>query len=61
VKLKEYRETVRRIGPVEAARELEVSYIRYWRWETGASTPNAKGLRRIRDWSDGQVTPNDFV
>lgn len=61
MKLKEYRESVRRIGPTEAASELGVSYVRYWRWEQGKAVPQTSALRRIREWSAGQVTADDFI
>lgn len=61
MKLKEYRESVRQIGPTEAAKELGVAYIRYWRWEQGKAVPQASALRRIREWSAGQVTADDFI
>ena len=61
MKLATYRKTVRDIGPVEAARELGVSYVRYWRWEQEQSMPRKAALQQIMQWSDGQVTPNDFV
>lgn len=59
--LKTYREEVREIGPAQAAKELEVTYVRYWRWETGANVPQTKILKRITEWSEGQVTANDFI
>lgn len=59
--LETYRTTVKKIGPTEAAKELEVSYVRYWRWETGKTMPTLNALKKIKEWSDGQVTANDFI
>lgn len=56
-----YRETVREITPTDAAKELGVGYICYWRWETGRTTPRDKAMRKIMEWSDGEVTANDFL
>lgn len=59
--LKTYRETVKQTTPTKAARELGVSYVSYWRWESGHTTPRDSAMRKIMAWSDDQVTPNDFM
>ncbi len=61
MKLATYRKTIRGIGPVEAAKELGVSYVRYWRWEHDQSMPRKTALQKIEKWSEGHVTANDFV
>lgn len=61
MKLAVYRKSVRDIGPVEAAKELGVSYVRYWRWENDEAMPRKAALQKIEKWSEGHVTANDFV
>jgi hypothetical protein len=59
--LETYRITVKEIGPTEAAKELGVSYVRYWRWEKRRSVPTSGAIKTIMKWSNGQVTANDFI
>lgn len=61
MKLRDYRESVLKIGPTEAAKELGVDYIRYWRWENGKAMPQARALKKIKEWSGGEVTADDFL
>lgn len=61
MKLAAYRKNIRKIGPVDAARELKVGYICYWRWEQGQTMPRKAALQKIEQWSEGHVTANDFV
>ena len=58
--LLEYRESLR-IGPVDAARQLNVNFCTYYRWEKGYNVPRRVMQLKIMDWSKGQVTPNDFI
>lgn len=60
MKLLEYTES-QRIGPVEAARQLDVNFCTYYRWVKGYSTPRRVTQLKIQDWSGGHVTPNDFI
>lgn len=60
MKLQQYRE-LRQLTRQEAADELGVTKTAYWRWENGQSVPTADRLRQIAKWSEGAVTPNDFV
>lgn len=59
--LETYRVSVKEIGPTEAAKELGVSYVRYWRWEKRKAVPTAGAMKKIMKWSEGQVTANDFI
>lgn len=59
MKLESYRTSIG-IGPVEAARQLNVGYLKYWRWEEGKSIPLPEAMDRIVAWSGGKVTANDF-
>ncbi|MGP9633732.1 helix-turn-helix domain-containing protein [Halomonas sp. AOP43-A1-21] len=59
--LETYRTTVKKIGPTAAAKELGVDYVRYWRWESGNSVPTADAIKKIKEWSNGEVTANDFI
>lgn len=57
--LKDYRE-IRNITAVEAAKELGVTYLRYWRWESGDIMPKIDQMIKIKRWSKGAVTADDF-
>ncbi len=49
------------ISKAEAARQLGVRWTTIWRWIKGRSVPQHDHLLKIKEWSGGQVTPNDFV
>ena len=54
------------IPKYRAAKELKVAWTTIWRWclpagDKRRAIPQADQMRRIQTWSDGQVTPNDFV
>lgn len=59
MRFKEYRES-QRISPVQAAKQLAVSYGTIWRWETGLATPTRTKQLLIQDWSGGVITPADW-
>lgn len=45
----------------EAAQELEVSYVSLYRWINSGVIPRPTVMKKIRDWSNGKVTLNDFA
>ena len=59
--LKTYRVATAKLSREKAGKELGVDGITLWRWENGRSIPEADNLRKIMEWSNGQVTPNDFI
>jgi len=52
---------LKRMTYVEAAAELGVDYTTLYRWINSCSMPRTETLKKIRDWSDGAVTANDFT
>lgn len=44
----------------QAAADLGVDHVTYWRWETGRSVPRREQASRIILWSRGAVTINDL-
>ena len=60
MKLAEYR-NLRALSRKAAAKELGVSEVSYWRWESGKVTPSSEWQKKIAAWSDGAVMPNDLV
>lgn len=60
MKLKAYRKQ-QGLTRAEAARQLDVSWITLWRWETDRQKPEFETMKRIMKWSRGQVTPNDLL
>lgn len=59
--LQDYRVKTRNISRAKAGQELGVDGITIWRWEAGKSIPEAANIRKISEWSGGQVTANDFI
>ena len=54
------------ITKYRAAKELNVAWTTIWRWclpadDNRRSIPQPDQMRSIQTWSDGQITPNDFV
>lgn len=45
----------------EAAEQLSVSRDVYCSWEYGIRMPRPDSLQKITEWSDGNVTANDFI
>jgi transcriptional regulator with XRE-family HTH domain len=58
--LKQFRE-LRGLRSGDAARELGVTYVQYWRWENGKTIPEPHNMRKISEWSKGAVSANDLV
>ena len=52
---------LKRMTYVEAAAELGVDYTTLYRWINSGSMPRTETLKKIREWSDGAVTANDFT
>lgn len=49
-------------GAVKAlAGKLGVSTVAVWRWRTGKARPSWPMLDRLREATDGKVTPADFA
>lgn len=58
--LKEFILDTRKITYADAARELDVSKQCVLLWVHGKAIPRREEVQKIYEWSDGQVTPNDF-
>lgn len=43
-----------------AAEQLGVSKDVYCSWEYGVRLPRPESMKKITDWSHGEVMPNDF-
>lgn len=59
MKIKLYREKMN-LSQVEAATQLSVSKDVYNSWEYEIRIPRPKQMKKIYEWSGGQVTANDF-
>lgn len=59
MQIREYRLQERK-KMTEAAELLGVSVHVYSSWEYGKRIPRADRMRKIYEWSDGQVRPEDF-
>lgn len=44
----------------QVAEELGTSQANVSRWSSGESLPEATLIKKIYDWSGGEVQPNDF-
>lgn len=60
MKLAEYMDANELTQP-ELAKRLSVSQSAISQWLSGARFPKPEMLSRIRDLTDGAVTPNDFL
>jgi transcriptional regulator with XRE-family HTH domain len=58
VKLKAYRE-LRRLTQADVAEQLGTDQVNVCRWEDG-TIPRPDMVRKIRNWSGGAVTAEDF-
>ncbi len=59
MKLKIYRESLQ-ISQSEAASQLLISKNVYNSWEYGVRIPRPAMMKKITEWSKGNVTANDF-
>ena len=59
--LQDYRTKVAKLSRAKAGAAIGVNGITIWRWETRRSIPEAPQMLAVQKWSDGQVTPNDFI
>lgn len=59
MQLEQYRK-LRKLSRRAAAIELKCAENTLYRWEKGRQTPRPKDLKKIREWSGGAVTANDF-
>lgn len=57
--LKDFREN-KGISQVQASDELGVSIDVYISWETRKRIPRPENMKKITEWSNGSVQPNDF-
>lgn len=60
MKIDEYIK-LRRITYIKAAEELKVDYSTLYRWINSGAMPRPAKLKKIREWSSGAVTANDFT
>ena len=58
MKLKQYRE-LRQMTQAEVAEQIGTDKTNVCRWEDG-TIPRADMVRKIREWSGGAVTAEDF-
>lgn len=59
MKLKEYLEK----NPHNKAalcRSWDIDYSTLWRWINGEAIPSPANIAKIKDWSSGSVTADDF-
>lgn len=52
---------LKKLSYLKAASELGVDYTTLYRWINTGSMPRPAMLKKIREWSDGSVTANDFA
>ena len=52
---------LRKLTRAAAGKQLGVSGVTIYRWETGRQMPRRDDLQRISEWSAGAVQANDFV
>lgn len=52
---------LKQITYLQAARDLGTDYTTVYRWINKSSMPRPAMLKKIRLWSDGAVTANDFA
>ena len=57
--IKSYRKMLG-ISQEKAASEIGVSKDVYNSWEYGVRFPRPENVKKIEEWSNGAVTPNDF-
>ena len=60
MQLIEYRK-LRGLTRLQIAGELQTTENTVYRWETGKQMPRREDLKRIKEWSNGAVTADDFV
>lgn len=60
MQLIEYRK-LRSLTRLQVAGELQTTENTVYRWETGKQMPRRDDLKRIKQWSGGAVTADDFV
>lgn len=52
---------LKQITYLQAAKDLSTDYTTVYRWIHKGSMPRPSMLKKIRLWSDGAVTANDFA
>jgi hypothetical protein len=59
MKLRQFLDSTSRTV-ADGARETGYPHETFRKWVTGERVPREEALKRIRQWSEGQVQPNDF-
>lgn len=59
MKLKDYL-TKHPANKAALCRKWEVDYTTLWRWIEGKAVPSAANIAKIKEWSNGSVTADDF-
>lgn len=44
-----------------ASKDLGIAWTTMWRWITGRACPRPEQMRAVQAYTDGAVTPNDWV
>jgi predicted DNA-binding transcriptional regulator AlpA len=52
---------LKRMTYLAAAEELGVDYTTLYRWINAETMPRPAMLKKIKEWSNGAVTANDFI
>lgn len=60
MQLKDYRTSIG-MSRSEMARQLKIDITTAWRYEAGFTVPSPEKMLLIKQWSGGQVTPNDWI
>jgi DNA-binding XRE family transcriptional regulator len=60
MKLKEYR-LKRELSRAKAGAEIGVCGVTLYRYETGRAVPSTTTMRRIMQWSGGEVSADDLI
>lgn len=60
--MKKLRDCIKARGwlQTEFAERCEVDTVTVYRWISGKNTPSPKHLKKIKEVTNGAITPNDF-
>lgn len=59
MKLRDYRKS-KNLSVNDAAAQNDVSAVTWRWWESGKTIPDKANKKKIYEWSEHQVEPNDF-